>query len=588
MFRWPTASLWRWAILLLVVIAIPLRIHSLDRSFWLDEAWVANSLLEPDLSSVFYYDAWLQTTPPVFLLLQRLMISVLPVTEQTLRLLPCLFGLLGVGAMVYLAGRFLRPPMAFVVLFIFSFSPGHVIYSQMLKQYTSDVLVAIVLMSLGLAYLKHRTTGLLLTLTGLYVVLAGLSYNAVLFTPALLYGALFEPPGPDARLPALRIRWLHALVVSGAVAVTAMVNFSVFIKPNLDPNILGGPPDHTVLALVLYKMIDLLRLFKHFFFNLGAPWSGPWLAGLMVGAALVALYGAVHLCARSGKGMPRNLDKAAVLILPIAGALALNLLNRYPLGTARLNLFLFPAALILFGLGLQTLIARGRILAHRARFGRSWWSGSRPHTAVAVGLAVILLLRVTTGTPGEPYFTPLDTYQGLNEDAESAVSYLAEVAGPGDVLYVDTSMLEQVKFYTGLMPIEGVRLVHGAIAWPCCPRNVTLDRFDRPQEKLPSEVDRIFERSVGDTLWMIYTGRPSHWEFVGAKFPELFEQHLSERGCSQIDGPDFIGLQLDKYVCSEGAAASRSMVTRARQRSRNGAAPAAGRTVDARSAVTVD
>jgi hypothetical protein len=545
--RWQSPGFrWRAGMLVLMIIAIPLRMNAMGRSLWLDEVWVANSLLEPNLSSMLYYGPWLQTTPPVFLLLERLAINILPISSESLRLLPLLFGLLGIGAMAYLALRLLDPRTAFLVLFLFVFSPAHVIYSQSLKQYTCDTLVSIVLIVLGLFYLQHRTTAWLIASLGAFVALAGLSYNAILFTPALLYGALFKPPTTAMRLPVLNPRWPHAFAVVGAVAVTAIINYVVFIAPNLNENILGAGSNgtaHSRLAVYAWLSLDVVRIFKHFFFNYLTPRLAPWIAALV--AALVALIGLLHLCDRGGRGRPRNLDIAVVLVLPIAGAFALDLLGYYPLWAPRLNLFLFPALLILFGVGIQALVARGRLTAKRRRAAWVDWILARSGPVVGLGLVVVLLLRVALDGP-----SPFVVWREANdEDARAAVAYVAKAAGPRDVVYVDASMVEQTKFYTRFTPINGPSVVRGNIAWPCCPRDAALDRRANPQRALRQEVGRILGEPVGNALWMLYTDRESHWRFVGADNPALFNESLQQHGCARTASPEFEGVRLDKYRC---------------------------------------
>src|SRR5262245_66335876 len=46
----------------LLVAGVITRVHLLDRSLWLDEAWVANSIRAASLQQAIYYDDWLQTT----------------------------------------------------------------------------------------------------------------------------------------------------------------------------------------------------------------------------------------------------------------------------------------------------------------------------------------------------------------------------------------------------------------------------------------------------------------------------------------------------------------------------------------------
>jgi peptide deformylase len=42
------------------------RLQGFDRSLWQDESWVANSILSQTWHGMFYYDAWAQSTPPLF------------------------------------------------------------------------------------------------------------------------------------------------------------------------------------------------------------------------------------------------------------------------------------------------------------------------------------------------------------------------------------------------------------------------------------------------------------------------------------------------------------------------------------------
>jgi hypothetical protein len=54
----------------LVTLGIMTRTINLHQSLFVDEAW-ANSVLTESLHEMLYYDNWLQTSPPLFLLLVR-------------------------------------------------------------------------------------------------------------------------------------------------------------------------------------------------------------------------------------------------------------------------------------------------------------------------------------------------------------------------------------------------------------------------------------------------------------------------------------------------------------------------------------
>ena len=59
----------RLATIVLLGFTLILGLYGIERSLWLDEAWVANSVHAPTLHGMFYYPNWLQTSPPLFLLL---------------------------------------------------------------------------------------------------------------------------------------------------------------------------------------------------------------------------------------------------------------------------------------------------------------------------------------------------------------------------------------------------------------------------------------------------------------------------------------------------------------------------------------
>src|SRR5580658_3148113 len=83
----------------LLLAALVLGIYGIDRSLWMDEAWVANSALAPSLSGMFYYPDWLQTSPPLFLLLTRAAVYTVGVSSFAFRLVPLALALIAVAAM---------------------------------------------------------------------------------------------------------------------------------------------------------------------------------------------------------------------------------------------------------------------------------------------------------------------------------------------------------------------------------------------------------------------------------------------------------------------------------------------------------
>ena len=212
----------------------------MDRSLWLDEAWVANSVLEPTIGETIYYRSWLQTSPPLFLMLLRLVLAVLGISNETFRLVPVAFGITSVLLMIYIACRLLRPLFSLVAIFLFVFCPAVVYYSHEVKQFTSDVFVSLTLISLALVYFhKPARTNLYLWL-GSFLVLAFVSYQALLFIPGMCLAIVVDYTRVvvtrTATLPA-RAKLLDALAVAICGFIVAAIIYFFFIIPNRQPQL---------------------------------------------------------------------------------------------------------------------------------------------------------------------------------------------------------------------------------------------------------------------------------------------------------------------------------------------------------------
>src|SRR5579863_949213 len=112
----------------LVLAALALGIYGIDRSLWMDEAWVANSVLAPSLSGMFYYPDWLQSTPPLFLLLTRAAVGLFGVSNSVFRVLPLALALIAIAAMVTVSRRLLSPPFAALACALLVFNPTTIEY----------------------------------------------------------------------------------------------------------------------------------------------------------------------------------------------------------------------------------------------------------------------------------------------------------------------------------------------------------------------------------------------------------------------------------------------------------------------------
>ena len=517
------------------------RLHGLGRSLWLDEAWVANSVLAPGLAEMLRYEAWLQTSPPLFLLLVRGAVAVAGETNPAFRLVPTLFSLAALALFAALAWRWLRPPAALAALVLFALSPRVAFAGASLKPYASDAFCSLALLGAGAAYLAKPSGRRLAAALLAAAILAPLSFSVPLFLPALLVAALVRPTrGP--RAPALHAL---AIVATGGIAAASL----------------------HVLCVLPNREASLLEYFRSGFFPGGGPaallvWIGgrlPVLASFAPGVerggfgelALsgLALVGIGDLLRRGAEGEASALARGTLLAAPLAATLALNLAGFFPIprGNERVLVFLFPVVALAAGVGVESL-ARGaaRLWRHPA---------DRDSRRVADAVAWIALIALAGGLG---VATLRGGLRGLalrppEEDAEGAVAFLAREVAPSDLLYVHSSMRESFALYARRTPPADRRRLLGEVDWPCCPRGRRWQRGEDPERAMPGELARIAAAgTAGRRLWVLVTDRESHFRQRGRRSPALLARGLAQLGCRPAATTGFRGVRVDRYDCAAG------------------------------------
>ena len=534
----------------LLMVGIVIRVQFLDRSLWLDEAWVANSIRAPSLYQAIYYDDWLQTTPPLFIVLSRLITTLFGTSNVAFRALPAFSGIISVLLFSFIALRLLKPSFAMIAILLFVFSPRAILYSQSLKQYSTDVLCTLGLLVLGYLYMEKRTERWFYLLLAGFVALSFLSYPAMFFLPFILYSAIIKSDvrsgvneAQEATHPDWSPNWprLSSVVVVGVVI--PVTNYLLFIAPNKTSALTEFFPEgfyqgHGPAAVLEFYGARLLTLTGMFFF-----W-GP--AILRIVTVLVTIIGFVYLWVRQTKLSRLETFQTAVLVTaPIVCIIALNMVGFFPLPGFhhRLLLFVFPITALLFCLGLQFLAdVTSRFTVSRLKSLRATAVENVLGGVVLVGLlAAVSLFFSTVGL--KPFFAE------EHEDSEEAVAYLARRVQPNDVLYIHATMREQFKLYGGMLPVATSRVLYGKIGMPCCPRRDYRSPHQESAEDIAGEILALSEAASGRSLWLLVTDRGLHWFHAQRNDIEIFERGLANRSCSKIEEAKFRGVYISLFGC---------------------------------------
>ena len=522
------------AIVLLILLGTLLRLHGLDRSLWLDEAWVANSIRAETVGGMLQYESWLQTTPPLLLLLVRIGSDLLGEGNAALRAIPALLGILALPIFASVALRLLAPPFAVWAVLLLSLSPEVAWHSSSLKQYGGDVFAATALLALGLAYLERpmsRRLGLALLC---FVPLGLLSYWSFFFFGPFLYGALL--PGAAAGGTPARARpgWGRVLAAVAVGGVAGIAEWWLFVRPNTSTALFGFFGDGFPSSWGPGALLDFWARRVGILAD-AMPFTRPG-GALRFGVLAIAAWGMV---AWSLRARPRRFHHALLLVLPGVGFALANLLGVVPWSPRglRILLFLHPPVALAFAAGCQSLA--------EAAFGRHRQGRGLP----VVAWTLVVLCSAAVAFAGTWNGWERWLQRGSTQDAEGAVAALAERARPDDAVYVHASMVEQFAFYERRTPVATDLVVRGRIGSPCCPRGTALDWGTPADRVLPAELARIALPHPGGRLLLLATGHPRFWELVGRDDAALLVRALGPRGCRPEATEHFDGVRLDILRC---------------------------------------
>ena len=356
-----------WRVVLIGGLALGIAVRVVDflncRSLGLDEARLAVNLASRSFLGLLTPLDLDQTAPPLFLWGERVMLLLFGFGDCVLRFLPFAAGTTAAVLIYPFARRFLDESEATLAGLIGIFCPLLITYSNALKQYSVELLAALILLLL----LEHALRTAQGPRVALNVLAAGavapwisLSSVFVLVTAGLILVArAFHRQAGTARLAvAATVVW----GVSGILAYTAVYRAAsrnpymqrfwelAFLQPGPSGSLPHG-----------WKTIEDLV----WAFLAGDPLVDrrPYLLWLHVGSGLVAV-----LCALGVIHIVRSRGWIAGwwLIGPAMATFGASVLGLFPIAP-RLTLFLLPGLIVLFTAGLVSVLSVGRSMVEMRR-----------------------------------------------------------------------------------------------------------------------------------------------------------------------------------------------------------------------------
>ena len=334
--------------IILFVLAGFLIFHNLGaHSLHGDEAWVASSILEPTISNMLFYDFPPQSTPPLFLLVIRAFIDWFGENELVFRFLPFLFGLGSMALIYLLMKKFTKNKVIQLLVFsFFAFNPLILRYSQELKPYIGDVFFVLLLFFLTEQLIERTNFKNWLLLIVSSLVGLGFSYALIFVLPAVNFRLLFSRKFKAK---------IGLLFYDGILLLEFILLYLFVITPNLAVSLVNYWEDYFIADLSFGGIITFVLSKSYSFFPYLFKLSGFMFLLFLLGILLVIF------TRKYGK----FLGMGWYFVIPLPFVLFAALLNKFPFGGVRADLFLIPLIFVFVRVGIYFIVnwlIRNRII----------------------------------------------------------------------------------------------------------------------------------------------------------------------------------------------------------------------------------
>lgn len=404
--------LFNWPILPYLIIAFGVAMRLIqylsNRSIWADEAVLALNIVNRsylELMQPLDYD---QGAPIGFLFLEKLAIQILGNNEYALRLFPFICGI-GSLFLFYELGKKLISKSAIIIsLLLFASLKYLVHYSAEVKQYSSDVAIALLLYLLLLPLLEQKLNW------GQIIKYSLVGAIAIWFSHPSLF--ILASIGSSALLIDFSHKEFSKIKQLLLIYSTWILSFVIFYFVSLR-NLTGNETLTTSWGNAFpsspFDIIWMLDAFGKFFYKpLG---FGKWVDGLAIVAFLVGCIS----CWLSRKKI------FLLLLSPIFITFLASFLHQYPF-RSRLVLFLTPFVIFLIGEAGSYILTKSK---------------SRPTKIITISLIILLLIYPLTKAI-DLIENPLNSSQ-----IKSVLNYIKKHEQPGDILYIYQRGIYQFQYY---------------------------------------------------------------------------------------------------------------------------------------------
>ena len=441
----------------IILFGIILRIHQyiFNRSFWYDEASIAINIIDRSLVELLKPLEYNQGAPLGFLFIEKLTTLAMGDTEYVFRLFPFLCGIIGILIFYRLAKTTNSEKGVIIAVALYAVSSPLIYYSSELKQYSSDVTIALFLYLIAVNLMPEKLSiGKIIYSSVIGAVAIWLSHPAVFVLSGIgfnlfMFSLIKKDWSKTRKLSVIFGIWGFSFFLCYMFSLDNLIQ-NKFLTEYWKDYFMPFPP--TSLSDFIWYPDSFFEIFSY---PIGIPFKG-----LAASLFLIGCYSMLR----------KNSVLFGMLVFPLIFLAIASALHRYPMGS-RLILFAVPNFIIFIAEGAEYITTNAK------------------HKSVEVGIVILLLL----------FFYPFtSTLKHLhkprtNEELRQTLEYIDKRKSENDVVFLLKRSQRAFEYYRKRLDFRGVTVIE-ASAWPT--------QFDRLKEELDNL--RNFKR-----VWVVWTLRIS-------------------------------------------------------------------------------
>ena len=493
------APLWRGAVAMtcgrvvsaIIAFGIVVRVAQYlgNHPLWVDEAMLALNIVHKSPFELLGRLEYEQAAPVGFLLVESVLVRALGNSEYVLRLFPLLGGVVSLFLFYAVARRMLSGQGLIAAVALFSISPILVRYSAELKQYSTDVAIALAVLLAAFLWSESHSRpivkALLLGISGSICI--WFSHTSVFMLAALGIGLTYElvKSGQYRELAFLTlagVSWLVSFGLNYQIALHALAHDPSYFE--YWSRYFAPFPPLSASELLWYPE-SLFAIFKK---PLGMEFAGLTCVLFGVGLLSMVLHKTQHW---------------VVLVLPLVVTMLAAILHKYPF-SGRLLLFLVPILILFVAQGLGELSN----ISSRVRY-------------VAIVIVWCVLLYHPAADAARSLVYPLK-YTDNEQGIRGVMEHIADRYQEGDVIYVYHYCVPAVRYYADRYRMDGL-----SYRWSAEQGRYPID------ERVGAYLDEVKQLRGNQRVWLIF----SHLRIV---------RTANERGLD-VELLDTIGNRLDAF-----------------------------------------